>query len=119
MGVEVYVYLPMLGNAAAREFDRRPLWRNLMTECNARVPARLAEVGIPCMRATTAGDYGLDDLYMIDALHPGEIYTSHVLEEMVGMAPPGSYLASIDLDHLRELRRREGAVPLAFFPDER
>jgi glycosyltransferase involved in cell wall biosynthesis len=117
-GIEIYAYLPTFGNQAAAEFARRPLWLDLFAQCDARVPAKLGEVGIPCYRATSAADFGLDDQSMIDALHPGEVYSSYVLEGIVAMAPPGSHLASVDLEHLRALRRREGVHPMAFFPDE-
>ena len=75
---------------------------------------RLKEAGINCLSVSSAKDYGLDDRYMFDGIHAGEIYVSYIVEDLVRHAPRGSLLATIDLDYLSNLRAKDHISPLSF-----
>ena len=78
--------------------------------------AQLKQDGIDCLPVTSARDFGLDDRYMFDGLHAGEVFDSYIVEELVRRAPPGSLLSSVDLTYVANLRTKDNSMPLCFYP---
>jgi hypothetical protein len=72
--------------------------------------------GIVCVDARSPATYGLTDDYMIDGFHPGDVFMTYVVEDLVRRAPAGSTLATVDLDHLRQLRQQPGVIPISLDP---
>jgi hypothetical protein len=115
-GIEVYAYLPPFASEVRRALDESQELRVWWSEYKEQLPQRLAAEGIPCLSVASPADYGLDDTYMFDAIHPGELLDARIVEDLARRAPPGSLLGSIDLNYLSALREKEGTIPLAFEP---
>lgn len=116
MGIEVYTYLPPFASEVRRALDESKELQVWWSEYKEELPRRLAAEGIPCLSVASPADYGLDDRYMFDAIHPGELLDARIVEDLARRAPPGSLLGSIDLNYLAALREKEGTIPLAFDP---
>ena len=116
-GIETIGFLPPLSSACFQALqeseDLSPWWR-----VYAEVLPRRLEGAIPCYAPLTAGVLGLDDRYMVDGFHPGEVLIAALLEQMVREAPAGSVLRGVDADHLHGLRTQPKAIPLSFEPPE-
>ena len=81
-----------------------------------RLPDRLRADGFICLGVTCPKDFGLDDTYMLDGFHAGEVLDSYLLERLVQLAGSRSRLSVVDSGHLRRLRERPGVLPFAFDP---
>lgn len=116
LGIEVYAFQPPFSSEVLQALNEsRPLerfWREYKNDLREQ----LKQDGIDCLPVSSASDYGLDDRYMFDGLHPGEIYDSYLVEELVRRAAPGSLLSAVDLTYLANLRKEHNAVPLCFYP---
>ncbi len=116
MGIEVYAFEPPFSSAVLQALNESQPLAGFWSEYKNDLLAQLKEQGIECLPVGNAQDFGLDDRYMLDALHPGEIFDSYIIEELVRRAPPGSLLSSIDLTYVANLRKKDDAIPLSFYP---
>lgn len=118
-GIEIYGFLPPFStecDQALQQADGLSAWyQDYRTEFLQRMNA----AGIVCVDVRSPATYGLTDDYMIDGFHPGDVLMTHIVEELVRRAPPGSTLSAIDLDHLRQLRQRPGVIPISLDPPPR
>jgi hypothetical protein len=115
-GVEVYAFLPPFStecHEALQEAKGLSVWYE---EYRTEFLRRMNAAGIVCIDVPSPETYGLTDEYMIDGFHAGDVLLTYVVEDMVKRAPAGSTLAAVDLNHLRALRQRPGAIPLCFDP---
>jgi hypothetical protein len=116
LGIEVYAFQPPFSSEVLQALNEsRPLAR-FWWEYKNDLREQLKQDGIDCLPISSARDYGLDDRYMLDGMHPGEIYDSYIVAELVRRAAPGSLLSSVDLTYLANLRKKDNAVPLCFYP---
>jgi hypothetical protein len=115
-GIEVYAYEPPFSTEVRRALDESQTLRTWWTEYKGWLREQLEAEGISCLPLVRQEDYGLDDTYMLDGIHAGEVFDSYILESLVKQAAPGSLLASIDLNYLAALRKGEHVIPLAFEP---
>lgn len=118
-GIEVYAYEPPFSTEAMEALDHSDALATFWTEYRGWLREQLAATGIHCLPITRPADYGLDDTYMYDGVHPGEVYDTYILESLARQAPPGSLLASIDLNYLTALRAQANVIPLCFNPPPR
>jgi hypothetical protein len=116
MGIEVYAYEPPFSTEVRRALDESKALATWWAEYKGWLREQLETEGIPCLPLSVPADYGLDDRYMFDGIHAGEVYDSYILEALVRRAAPGSLLASIDLNYLAALRAQENVIPLSFNP---
>ncbi|HTF55936.1 MAG TPA: hypothetical protein VK661_01595 [Planctomycetota bacterium] len=112
-GIEIHLFLPTFSEEAATAFRTSPGLGTWWNEYVESFPAFMAKAGFPCLKALTPSTYGLDDTCMIDGYHPGELLVSYIVEDLIRRAPAGSLLSKLDIGHLKYLRTREGAMPLA------
>jgi hypothetical protein len=113
-GIEVYVFLPTFSGEAAAAFRDSPVLGAWWREYVESFPAFMAQAGFPCLKALTPSAYGLDDTYMIDGYHPGEVLVSRIVEDLIRRAPAGSFLSTLDAAYLGTLRSGAGVTPLSF-----
>jgi hypothetical protein len=116
MGIEVYAFEPPFVSEVKQALDESQPLATFWTEYKESLPAQLEQAGIHCLLVAAPKDYGLDDRYMLDGIHPGEVFDSYIVESLVKQAPRGSLLAALDLDSLKALRQKEGVIPLSFNP---
>jgi len=116
MRIEVYAYEPPLSTEVMKALNESQPLARFWLEYKNDLREQLKEVGIDCLPVSTAEDYSLDDSYMLDGIHPGEIYDSYILEDLIKHAPSGSLLSSIDLNYLADLRAKANTLPLCFNP---
>ena len=111
-GVEVYALLPPFSDEVFENLRTSPSaagwWQGF---CDS-LPTKIRSAGIPCIDGRHPSDFGLDDSYMIDGHHAGEVYDALLLKAMIAAAPPGSCMANLDAGYIDQLRRRPGCVPL-------
>jgi hypothetical protein len=112
-GVEVYAIEPPVSDEVAALLSASPglsrWWREYTTE----FPRLFREANLSLFVAGSPSTHGLDDRYMFDGMHPGEVFVALMLEDMIAGAPKGSALAGIDARRLAA-RRASAAIPLAF-----
>jgi len=116
LGIEVYAYQPPFSSEVLQALNESQPLARFWWEYKNDLREQLKQDGIDCLPVSSARDYGLDDRYMFDGLHPGEIYDSYIVEDLVRRAAPGSLLSSVDLTYLANLRKEKNAVPLCFYP---
>lgn len=116
LGVEVYAYEPPFSTEVMQALDESSALATWWTEYKGWLREQLEAVGVHCLPITRPVDYKLDDTYMFDGMHPGEVYNTYILEDLIRQSPPGSLLASIDLNYLAALRVRDDVIPLSFNP---
>jgi hypothetical protein len=116
MGIEVYAYEPPFSTEVRQALDESKALETWWTEYKGWLCEQVESAGVPCLPIVRQEDYGLDDSYMFDGIHPGEVYDSYILETLVKRAAPGSLLASIDLHYLAALREKDNVMPLSFNP---
>lgn len=116
MGIEVYAFEPPLVTEVLEALEASKPLSNFWTEYRERLPTQLKAAGIHCLPVAAPKDYGLDDRYMLDGIHPGEVFDSYIVEALVKQAPRESLLATIDVDWLKALRQQDGVIPLSFNP---
>jgi len=115
-GIEIYAFQPPFSSEVLKALDESQPLARFWFEYKNDFREQLKQIGIDCLPVSSAKDYGLDDRYMFDGLHPGEIYDSYIVEQLVRRAPPGSLLSSVDLRYVANLRKRDNAFPLCFDP---
>lgn len=111
-GIEVYAFLPPFSaeSLAALDHDREiaPWW----SYYKKNLPQLLNHQGIPVITILCPSDLGLDDRYMLDGFHPGEVFIAQVTERLVGLAPSPSPLKGVDLTLIAE-RLKNAVMPLS------
>jgi len=112
-GIEIHVFLPTFSEEAAAAFRVSPGISTWWKEYVEDFPAFLAQAGFPCLKALAPSTFGMDDSCMIDGYHAGEVLVSRIVEDLIRRAPAGSFLSTLDADHLKSLRSRDGVMPLA------
>lgn len=110
-GIEVYALLAPFSaeSLAALDHDSEiaPWWRYY----KENLPQLLNHQGIPVISILGPSVLGLDDRYMLDGFHPGEVFIAHITAQLVGEVPTSSALKSIDLIRLNQ-RNKNAAIPL-------
>jgi hypothetical protein len=119
LGIEVYAYEPPFSTEVRRALDESKELATWWGEYKGLLCEQLEAEGVGCLSIVRQEDYGLDDTYMFDGIHAGEVYDSYILESLVRRAAPGSLLASIDLNYLAALREKDNVIPLSFDPPPR
>ena len=115
-GIEVYAFLPPFStecDQALQESKGLSVW---YAEYRTEFLRRVNAADIVCLDVPSPKTYGLTDDYMIDGFHPGDVFMTYVVEDLVRRAPVGSTLAAVDLDSLRQLRQRPGVIALSLDP---
>lgn len=116
LGIEVYVFEPPFSTEVVKALDESQPLARFWLEYKNDLRDRIKEAGIECLPLSTAKSYGLDDSYLFDGIHPGEVFDSYIVEDLIRHAPSGSLLSSVDLHYLAELRANASSVPLSFYP---
>ncbi len=112
-GVEVYAIEPPVSDEVAALLSVSPGLSRWWREYTTDFPRLVQEANLSLLVAGSPSNHGLDDRYMFDGMHPGEVFVAVMLEEMITSAPKGSALAGIDARRLAALRT-SAAIPLAF-----
>ncbi len=115
-GIEVYAFLPPFStecHQALQETKGLSVW---YAEYRTEFLRRVNAAGMLCLDVPSPKTYGLTDDYMVDGFHPGDVFMTYIVEDLVRRAPAGSTLGAVDLDHLRELRQRPGVIPISLDP---
>lgn len=116
LGIEVYAFEPPFSTEVVKALDESQPLARFWLEYKNDLTVRVREAGIECLPVSTPKSYGLEDSYMFDGIHAGEVFDSYILEDLIRHAPSGSLLSSIDLNYLAELRTNAHSVPLSFYP---
>jgi len=116
LGIEVYAFQPPFSSEVMQALNESQPLARFWSEYKNDLLAQLKQDGIDCLPVTSARDFGLDDRYMFDGLHAGEVFDSYIVEELVRRAPPGSLLSSVDLTYVANLRTKDNSMPLCFYP---
>ncbi|EMI16080.1 hypothetical protein RMSM_07003 [Rhodopirellula maiorica SM1] len=74
--------------------------------------------GITVLPASDPSQYGLDDTYMIDGYHPGEVFMGHIVLELLRSAPQESLLQQVNAQALRA-KLDSAFSPLGFAAPQR
>jgi hypothetical protein len=115
-GSEIYCFLPPFSTECDEAFQETKGLTVWYAEYHAEFLRRVNDAGIVCLDVRSPTTYGLTDDYMIDGFHPGDVFMTYVVEDLVHRAPAGSTLATVDLDHLRQLRQQPGVIPISLDP---
>jgi hypothetical protein len=111
-GMEVYAFLPPVSTEAlaalVRDSEMAEWWRYY----HENLPQLLKRQGIEVISIPCSTDLGLDDRYMLDGFHPGEVFIARVTERLSALAPSSSPLKGVDLTRLGQ-RVNNAAMPLA------
>ncbi len=115
-GVEVYAIEPPVSDEVAALLSASSglsrWWREYTTE----FPRLFQEAQLSLFVAGSPSTYGLDDRYMFDGMHPGEVFVALLLENMIAGAPTGSALAALDAPRLAVLRAAAPMPPVFDVP---
>ncbi len=71
-GSKVYVFVPPFTDEAVAIFETDPVYQAWWATWLEPIDAGIAGLGLTLPDALAPADYGLDDTYMWDAIHPGE-----------------------------------------------
>lgn len=82
-GVLVVGYAPPLSAPVAERLEHDAGSATLWSEFHEKVPKLFESRGFPFFDISTTSTLGLDDRYLIDALHAGETFQLHVLSRML------------------------------------
>jgi hypothetical protein len=115
-GIEVYAFLPPFSIECHRALQTAKDLSVWYAEYRTEFLHRVNSAGILCLDIPSPEVYGLSDDYMIDGFHPGDVFMTHVVEDLVRRAPAGSTLRLIELANLRALRQRPGIIPISLDP---
>jgi hypothetical protein len=113
-GVEVRPFLAPFANEAVAALEQSPTLSQWWREYRDHLPQLLRENGIDCGPPTSPSHYGLDDTYMFDGWHGGEVLMSYIMKDVIRRAPETSILRDVDLAHIDELLNGKGIMPLTF-----
>ena len=116
LGIEVYAYEPPFSSDVRQALDESQPLARFWFEYKNDLREQVARNGLECLPVTSATDYALDDRYMLDGLHPGEVYDSYIVEDLARHAAPASLLSAVDLTYLVNLRKDRNVIPLIFNP---
>ncbi len=111
-GIEVYAFFAPFSaeslTALDYDSDMAPWW----CYYKEKLPQLLHHQGIPVISILCPSDLGLDDRYMLDGFHPGEVFIAQMTERLVGLAPSSSPLKAVDLILLTD-RVKNAVMPLS------
>ncbi|WP_372718227.1 hypothetical protein [Novipirellula sp.] len=100
-GIELMVVFPPYSSecldALTTDVAFNPWWDAYQVDLAESLRSR----GIPVLEASAAQQFGLDDTYMIDGYHPGEVFMGHIVLELLRLAPPESLLQQVDRQALQ------------------
>ena len=113
LGIELYVIMPPFSSEVVEAIGRSEVQASWWNAYRDELPQELQRLGISVLEVESSVDSGLDDRYMIDGFHPGEVYMAHLVEKMLRKAASGSLLQQVDARKLRS-RVLTAAIPLAF-----
>ncbi len=104
-GVEVIVYLPPFADECRVALDTSTGHAAWWGTYQRDVPVALSRAGFPCRASESPRDYDLDDRWMFDGFHPGEVLNAYVLAR--SLAFTGGLLSDqTDLEAVRALAGR-------------
>jgi hypothetical protein len=113
LGVEVWAWLPPLSSQSAAAIDRDEELRALVQACQQRLLPQLAHHGAQVLADEDLRDYRMNDPYMIDGFHPGEVYSANLALAMIEQCDADSLLGAVDRAGLKQ-RIEAAELPLAF-----
>lgn len=116
LGVEVQVFLPPFTTEAKELFEDNPEHYTWWKPYSVDLPESFRKAGIPCIGPAVPEDYGLDPRYMHDPVHPGEVFVSYILADIIRKALDSIPLKKVGLDRLAELQQDPETIPICFFP---
>ena len=113
LDIELHVMMPPFSSEVIEALERSDELKNWWHTYRNELPQKIQAIGISVLEVQSPVDFGLDDRYMIDGFHPGEVYMAHLVSRVVQKAPPGSILQQVDAQKLSS-RIASAAIPLAF-----
>ncbi|GAA4451792.1 hypothetical protein [Novipirellula rosea] len=118
LGIEVMVLLPPYSSdcidALSTDANLKSWWDFYQTH----FVDSLRSHGIHVNPAASPKDFGLDDTYMIDGYHPGEVFMGHIVLELLRLAPSESILQKVDRQAL-QTKIDSAFSPLGFASPEK
>lgn len=112
-GTVVLVLLPPVSNEMQALFVKSQELRRWWDAYHSVLPQRLAAIGVRSLSVKSPAEMGLQDDYMLDGVHPSEVFCTYILERLIELAPEDCSLSRVDRTHLKWLRSREGVLPVS------
>ena len=115
-GVRVAVFLPPFAGPVDAKLRSDKRYRGWYLDYWSKLPRALEKAGIPWFGRPTPKDWGLDDRYMLDGFHPGEVLIAAIVRDWLVSKPRPGLLGRVDTERLGGLRLTPGVLPV-MFPD--
>ncbi len=110
MGVEVCVVLPPFSNMLHDTLVARglpPWWDQYFTG----LASRFRQAGYATVAVPTPADYGLSEDYMLDTVHPSDVFVSLLVRDLIEQTDAGSLLRRVDVSYCDSLRNLPWSLP--------
>ncbi len=117
MGIELILYFPPYSDQFFSEAMQQPRFRAFWQEF-MRVQEDLKATGYNVIEFSTPAQMGLNDHFMVDAEHPGEVLCALQLKRAVQSgALQGKYIDQLNFTTVDSLLASEDILPLSFMKD--
>ncbi len=115
--IDVLLYVPPFSDAFYNKAQKDEMFHPFFTDFLA-FQNKLVQEGHNLIPFTTPSKMSLNDAYMVDADHPGEVLCAiQLLEFLSNSATQSKMLQAIDLNNLEELVHGKQHIPISFLRD--
>ncbi|TWR24637.1 hypothetical protein FPZ42_16210 [Mucilaginibacter achroorhodeus] len=115
-GTEVTVFIPPISDDFYSYFATNKKFNAFFNDYLG-IQSSLADDGIDVINFTTPKGIGLSDIYMLDGIHPGEVFTGRLLYEHIAKSKQKGLLSKVDTGYLKKLILSKTTIPLSFMRD--
>lgn len=117
LGIQIVIFFPPISNDFYDYFtkntDFNAFFNNYLT-LQDDLKAQNYEV----IKFTAPSNFGLTDNYMLDDIHPGEVFVGHLLYRFLIARPQSGILKSVDTAYLKKMLTAKSNIPLSFMMDD-
>jgi hypothetical protein len=116
-GTETYVILPPFSTVLHDTLFAHGMprwWDNYFVDLKATLLSR----GIPCISSPTPQTYGISEDFMLDLVHPSDVFAAYLVRDLATVVPDSSLLKHLTFSIVDSLRSQPWAIPVTLTPPE-
>jgi hypothetical protein len=116
IGIQVVLFFPPISDDFYSFFSTNPKFNNFFDTYLA-LQDTFQKKHFDVIKFTTPKRFGLTDDYMLDGIHPGEVFVSKLWNRFIRSKSQTGIMAQIDTARLTHLANARYNVPLSFMQD--